>query len=1134
MARRFFLPDFLVFVFSLVLAAPCLAQTTSTGAISGAVMDQSGAALQGASLTLTQAATNFRRQTQTDQAGRYSFLLLPPGLYDLEISYTGFKVTKQIGIRVRLNETTVLNVSLEVSPRTETVTVEAQPEVVQTTSGTLGRVVDERQIVNLPLATRNYTQILALSPGVVTNVANAGTLGRNSLEISANGGRLSDNNVQVNGADANNVFLSGLGDGSGGQGVAVPAPDTIQEYKVQTALYDASVGRNGGANVNVVTKSGTIDFHGNVYHFFRNEVLNANDFFRNRAGLPRPRLRQNQFGFTLGGPLYKDRAFFFVSYEGNRQSNGVTGGGTSTVFLPPITDDRSAASLGSQFGGQRGQFGGVAVASDGSNINPVALALLNLQLPNGDFLIPTPQIILSSGAGQSNFSVPAEYRENQFNINLDFRFTSKDTLSTKYFFTQLSNEIAFGGGASLPGFPSTNDGQNQNVVLAWTHIFRPNLLNDARIAYTRLQALGTSEQPIMASDVGINAPSWAPGLPNIGFLTNNLTFGASLPPLGSAVNNFQYGDTLSYVHGRHNVRVGAEIARQQSNVLFDFDKRTILRFITFPDFLLGLPFPANGAVAPFSNVYVSSARSGLIGRAQRMTDYSVYVQDDIALHPRFHLNLGVRYEVYGEASDVLGRLANFDPALAVTEPPPAGTFSGFVITEETAGSEPSEVMRLGRDTVIKPDRNNVGPRIGFAYRPFEKWSFVIRGGYGTYFSRPGTVILFQTGPNLPFAVISTRVGVPNNTASFQNPFDPTIPAPSDFPVYLPRFSNSSVFVNVMDPNLRSPTIHQWSLNTQFSFLRDYLVEIGYVGTRGTGLMGGFRFNQALLASATDPVHGQTTNTVQNARLRAPIQGVDPTTSILYANGFDSYYHSLQASLAKRFSHGLQFLASYTWSHNIDDLALGDLQAVGGYLGDVSDFRLNRGNADTDRRHRLVVNFYWELPRVGRNAGWGKLWNGWAFAGIGTFQSGLPFSITDTRGGTIFAISGSRAQLAAGASTGTIEKSGSVSSRLDGYFDTAGFVAPPTIGNGTGFGDSPRNFLRGPDQRNVDLAIIKRTTIGWPNDLAHIEFRSEFFNAFNTVNFGQPASNLASPTTLGVIGNTTVAPRIIQFALKYNF
>ncbi|MBI3209110.1 MAG: carboxypeptidase regulatory-like domain-containing protein, partial [Candidatus Solibacter usitatus] len=685
-----------------VLLMPLLsvAQTASTGQIAGAVRDASGAAVPGAQLKLTMSESNATRSSRTDREGRYAFALLAPGTYQIDVDASGFGGIEQKSIPVRVTETTVIDINLQVASIVTTTTVESGAELVQTASSALGRIVESAQLVSLPLATRNYTQILALSPGVVANVANAGALGRNSLEISALGGRFADNNVQINGADGNNVFTTNMsGDGAGGaQGIAVPAPDSIREFKVQTGLYDASTGRNGGASVNVVTKSGGNHWHGNLYHFFRNEAFNAGEFFLNRAGQPKPRLRQNQFGFTLGGPLRKDSTFFFVSYEGNRQNNGVTGGATSAAFLPPLTDDRSAGALGRKFGGQRGAFGGVAVSNDGSNINPVAMRLLNQKLADGTYMIPTPQLLLPNGFGQSNYSVPARFREDQFNANLDQHFGSHDSLSFKFFFAQTEQTVPFGAGSNVPGFPSLGDGRNENASLSWVHIFRPNLLNEARVSFARLRGVGSSDPVLNSADVGIKTPPHVGVLPNIGFLSFPLAFGASQPPLGSAVNNFQYADSIAYHRGAHRIRAGAEFKRIQSNVLFDFDRRSILRFQTFPDFLIGLPFAQNQGSQPFSNVFVSSARSGLIGRAQRMSDFSTYVQDDFNPHPRLSLNIGLRYEIYGQVSDATGRLANFELGRAAAEPPASGTLTGFVVAANSIGSTPSGVVRLDKNT----------------------------------------------------------------------------------------------------------------------------------------------------------------------------------------------------------------------------------------------------------------------------------------------------------------------------------------------------------------------------------------------------------------------------------------------------
>ncbi|MGH9941776.1 MAG: carboxypeptidase regulatory-like domain-containing protein, partial [Pyrinomonadaceae bacterium] len=415
----------------LLLSLPALAQTASTGALTGEVTDPSGAVVAGIRITLTNEATGEKREVTAQENGNYVVPLLLPGSYRVEFSATGFKQAVKPGLRINVTETASLNVQLEVGNVQEQVTVTSEAQLLQTESSTLGRVADSAVVSNLPLVNRNYTQIVTLSPGIAAEVNNASEIGRGSGGESqgnfrSHGAFGRDNSFQMNGLPINDLQASGGFSG----GVAVPNPDAIQEFKVQTGQYDASYGRNAGANVNLVTKGGGNEFHGSAFEFFRNDALNANDFFRNSTGQKRGVLRQNQFGFTLGGPIVKDKLLFFGSYQGTRQLNGVGGGGAITFFSPPLTDNRSRAALGSLFAGQRGffqnAFGGVgpAILPDGSNISAPAFALLNLKLPNGQFLIPTPQTINPAlpfdRQGFSAFSSPASFDEDQFLINLDY------------------------------------------------------------------------------------------------------------------------------------------------------------------------------------------------------------------------------------------------------------------------------------------------------------------------------------------------------------------------------------------------------------------------------------------------------------------------------------------------------------------------------------------------------------------------------------------------------------------------------------------------------------------------------------------------------------------------------------------
>ena len=387
--------------FLLVLCPVSEAQTPSTGALLGRVTDSSGAVVPDATVTVSSLATGTTRSVKTDSTGVYKIALLSPGEYAVEVQATNFKTYKTPSVMINVTESEELNMALTVGSTSQTVTVQAETVLAQTESTTLGRVVNEQTVDNLPLVTRNYTQILNLYTGVQADVNNAGALGRNSPDIFVNGGRAIDNDYQMDGVHINNFGTAKAGDWLGYTGIAIPNPDAIEEFKVQTSLYDAGYGRSSGANVNVVTKSGSNAFHGNAFEYFRNNVFNANDFFLKRNGRPRPVLKQNQFGGTFGGPILKDRLFFFASYQGTRQRNGVGANSLQSAFLPPLTNDRSAPTLGQTFCGKSGAQGGVAVACDGSNINPVALALLNQKLPNGTFVIPTPQLIEPNGEGFS-------------------------------------------------------------------------------------------------------------------------------------------------------------------------------------------------------------------------------------------------------------------------------------------------------------------------------------------------------------------------------------------------------------------------------------------------------------------------------------------------------------------------------------------------------------------------------------------------------------------------------------------------------------------------------------------------------------------------------------------------------------
>ena len=434
---------------ALVFSSRIQSQTASTGALTGLALDPTGAVLAGVVVRLTSQDTGAIQSATTNKDGRFNLLLLSPGRYDLQATTTGSDtLMASATIDVSVTEVVHLELHLRLSTVFSSIKVSAEAATVQTDSSALGKVVNETAVSSLPLVTRNFAQTVSLSPGVSTGVYNAGELGLGGTALSqiaksndgiyVHGARSYDNNFQIDGVSVSDVQGSAAGSG----GIPIPNPDSIQEFKIQTGLYDAAYGRYGGANVSVITKTGSNAFHGTVFEFFRNELLNANDFFLNQTGQARPVLNQNQFGFALGGPIKKDKLLFFGSYQGTHQINGIAAGQSRTACTasfsePPLTNARTPSELGKIFGGMTGAQGATAIEPDGSNINPVALTLLNFKLPDGSFLIPTPQTVdPTKPLAQQGFSVftdPCHFDENQFSTNVDYLNRPNSRFAVRFF-----------------------------------------------------------------------------------------------------------------------------------------------------------------------------------------------------------------------------------------------------------------------------------------------------------------------------------------------------------------------------------------------------------------------------------------------------------------------------------------------------------------------------------------------------------------------------------------------------------------------------------------------------------------------------------------------------------------------------
>ena len=1111
------------------------AQTATTGQVNGKITDPSGKAIAGAAVTLTSDA-GVVRNTNSGPDGSYSFALVPPGVYSVGVQASGFAAFTAQNLQVRITEYTEVNAKVALQSVSQTLTVTAEPPLVQTDTPARGNVIGSTEIRQLPLATRNFQQLLTLTPGTSAPIPNSTDLGRGYTPLTVNGQRPLSNSVIINGVDANSI-----GTGST-PNLAIPATDSIEEFIVQTSLYDASQGRNAGSVVAAVTKSGTDQFHGNLYEFLRNTSLDADDFFLNAAGVQRPPYRRNQFGGTLGGPVWKDRVWFFVSYQGTRETNGTSlTNSIGTVFVPgDLSNNRSTATLN-----QLAATYGVPSCSPPTLgcFDPTALFLLQAKLPNGQFVIPSaphPVPIPATGLAPV-VPVPvvgiSAFREDQFNTNLDFKVTNSNHLSAKFFFADnpetqaLFNSFGLGNALPVPGF-GANTGFNQRVLaLDDTDVLSPTWLNDARFGYSVITTGATPQEPFTSAQLGIASPLSAqfPGMPEIS-VSNYFDLGAS-PFSDNSAKEVTYTatDMATWSHGHHSLKFGVEFHHDNLQENFNLYTRGQIFFLGFS----GDPF--KDFIGGFNDLSgLTIMGSGVNNRNISATDWSGYVNDDWKVSDRFTLSLGLRYDFFGPFTEAQGRFIGINQNAITTTPLPGGAgvaiTGGFVQADNATNPLPG-IPQI-RASLVPPDYKDVAPRLGFAWQPFSSaGKFVVRGGYGIYYDRPNSRIVNNELLDFPYFILAQAFTTPISTPFVQ------VPQPSAFPL---TFNNAAVFpfggppaflpaavpggvepvsANGLYPDIndfRTPYVQQFSLGTQTQFGNSWMLDVSYVGTAGRDLLQLRDLNQGEVF-----ISG------------VPEGALSPGLSALAAQGFGvhvmqssgiSNYNALQTSLTKRMSHGLQFLASYTYSHALDTYSgdptgTSDVTVVPGNESLLNNY----ASSDFDRRHRFVFSAIYDVPNLYKgDMGFMKqVANGWELATIITIQSGTPFSILTNDTAFVEA----RADILPSC-TPTI--SGSTSSKLAKYFNTSCF-APANLAAGD-FGNSGRNILVGPAQKDTDISLIKHFPLG---ERYNFEFRAEFFNAFNNVNFANPVNVLASPD-FGQIVATSTGPRVIQFALKFAF
>jgi hypothetical protein len=1200
----------------LLAASMAQAQSAGTGAITGIVTDPQGRAVPNATVTATNLGTNQERTATTGAAGDYKFSLLPPGTYTLKFSAAGFKVSQVSSVVLNVTETPEVDQVLEVGAITQTVTVESSVQALQTESSTLGTTVTGSTITALPMANGNYTEVLSLAAGATAGVDNATSLGKGTQDISANGVDPGSNNYQMDGVAVNNIANSGSSnDGTIYTGIPIPSPDAIAEFKIQTSTYDASYGRNPGANVNVVTKGGTNNFHGSAFEYFRNSVLNADDFFYVKTPAdPHQVLDQNQFGATIGGPILKDKLFFFFSYRGTRAKNGVSAAGTTSgVTLPPIPTTRTAATLGAALCPYNNPaFPGspfLQLACDGSNLSPQGLAIMNIPglASGGGFYIPSPQVDTQFCKANAlppppapqlpeyscNFSIPALYHENQYVVNGDYVINSKQTLTTRYFYT-LNPQTPFLGqnGGDLPGTPENVVFGNQDAVVKLTSLVTNNFVNEARASFQRNTDNSSVTMPPGGTNTALGITPGTGGFEEppvfIDLIQDFTLFGGLLPNFGPT-NQLQLADQISWQHGKHSIRAGYEYewtnwplldSGLQQGLMFEIDLNTMLVGTAGNTNPFGTGFnqgclfcvesiPGEHGITHFYDVHNQDA----------------YVLDDWKVSSRLTINVGVRWEYDGLLTDRLGRLTqvyldrmvnNADVPLtlgaALSDP---AAIQQYVVAHNFPkffGPPPAGVLVSPSDTSVDGHApySNFAPRIGFAWQPTSGGKLVVRGGFGIFYNRVGLdsiVHAFEQGAPYAQTYDYNPGGARYLAATIANPYPALnlVPLASN-PVigFSPRFSDwtgdpaTSTNSGLSTPlsytdGVHTPMVREYSFGIQYEFLHGWILDLGYVGSSGINLNDyNHNQNQALLATPTNALSSFCTgtppicNTSSNAQYRVPYLGYEAAG--LGASDSDGYsnYNSLQVTVRHQFSHGLSMQAAYTWDKDLSDI----FYSNSANINEALCVKCQYGRVSFDRPQRLSLNYSYDLPfGKGTQGITNKLIAGWNVSGVTIAQSGDPLTFESPLNGDAYGtsndsyLSGSAtAQFCPGFSNANVKNPGGALKNLNGYFNFAAFCTAPIVPFGdataTGYGNSGVGGVLGPGQFNWDISILKNTQI---TERVKVQFRTDFYNAFNHPDFADPGGlSFGSVGFINVVDgpdtirHTNVNPRLIQFGLHFFF
>ena len=1115
-----------------------LAAQSITSALVGTIHDDSGAVVPNAVITARNLATNSRASAKTDGTGKYILLQLAPGTYDVEIEASGFKKYIQSGVVLELQQQALLNATLSVGQVTDSVTVQADASQLETTTSSVGDVVNNRAILNLPLNTRNVFSLIYLTPGVAGGIGND----YNSLSYSVNGARGSSMETMVDGATGGFPTVNGY------FGIGVfPSVDAISEFKMMDSNYSAEFGRSLGNVVNLIYKSGTNQWHGSAYEFLRNSALDANTFFSNARGVPLSSFKRSQFGGVLNGPIRKDKTFFLFSLEDLRQHAY-----QSTTLTVPTLLQRSGdfsqtfAANGQQirifdpFSTRPNPAGGYIRDAFPNNmipvnkINPVAANLLKY--------FPLPNTAGTPGTNAQNYYNTGSHLNNinSWDIRIDHNITTRQRIFGRYS-DRFSDDVP----ASL--FPKEigiaegvieQKNYMRNAVADYTYTLSPSTVLSARVGFSRaLYLYQNGGLGFQASSLGLpKALDTAGYLPIFPLVT---TGGYST--LGNQDNRrnafmtYTALASITKVSGPHTIKAGWEgrIIRVNNHEYRDTSGNYSFGagFTQGPNPSAASSTAGNG----FASLLLGTGSGDLIQNfkdvAAQSFYHAFYVQDDWRATRRLTLNLGLRYDLDTPRRDRYDRMNYFDPSIPSPLAGPAGmpNLRGGLVFVGVNGAGPYQ---------YNWDKNNFAPRIGFAYQINDKT--VVRGGWGNVFGSSPQAAQGTVGP-YGFRLQNTWVGsldgiTPYDTLS--NPFPQGFRTPPGSADGLLTGAGGPIQGDLRDTV--TPYTMQWNLNLQRALPGDVSLQVGYVGNRGLQLQrnteSGLDLNQVnpiylslgshLNDLVANPFYGLVNSGVLAAAQVSRAQLLRPYpqfTSVipLFSNGSSSTYHGLQVRFNKRFGHGLQFEGSYVWSKVLDN---------GSNHQDSYNILADRAVTSYDITHRFVIGYIYELPfgrgrHFGAHAPTAVNWvlGGWQFNGITTLQSGVPLSISANN------VSGLGNPTERANNNGQpAALSGDIHARLNRYFDTSVFSqpAPFTLGNVAPY----LSDLRTEYTNNTDLSLFKEF---FATEKVRVQFRAEFLNAFNRVQFGGPNTSVTS-TSFGVISSQANSPRQLQFGLKIIF